>query len=65
MNPKTVSGDELYGYMTLSKDWKDGCLSIIMRGMAKNFAEQSFLTNTRRINGRSWMGILTPSGSSP
>ena len=28
--------------MTLSKDWKDGCLSIIMRGMAKNFAEQSF-----------------------
>ena len=37
-----MSGDELYGYMTLSKDWKDGCLSIIMRGMAKNFAEQSF-----------------------
>ena len=42
VNPKSVSGDELYGYMTLSKDWKDGCLSIIMRGMAKNFAEQSF-----------------------
>jgi dynein heavy chain, axonemal len=33
VNPKSVSGDELYGYMTLSKDWKDGVLSIIMRGM--------------------------------
>ena len=26
----------MYGYMTLAKDWKDGILSIIMRGMAKN-----------------------------
>lgn len=34
------SGDELYGYMTLSKDWKDGVLSIIMRGMSKNFSDQ-------------------------
>ena len=42
VNPKAVSGDELYGYMTLSKDWKDGVLSIIMRGMSKNFAEQGF-----------------------
>lgn len=33
-------GDELYGYMTLSKDWKDGVLSIIMRGMSKNFSDQ-------------------------
>ena len=75
VNPKAVSGDELYGYMTLSKDWKvrralvcvrvcaracclpvhihvqththtqmrymqDGVLSIIMRGMSKNFADQ-------------------------
>ena len=37
-----MTGDELYGYMTLSKDWKDGVLSIIMRGMAKNVAEQAF-----------------------
>ena len=29
--------------MTLSKDWKDGVLSIIMRGMAKNIAEQGFM----------------------
>lgn len=33
-------GDELYGYMTLAKDWKDGVLSIIMRGMSKNFSDQ-------------------------
>ena len=26
--------------MTLSKDWKDGVLSIIMRGMSKNFSDQ-------------------------
>ena len=31
---------ELYVYMTLSKDWKDGVLSIIMRGMSKNFSDQ-------------------------
>ena len=42
VNPKSVTGDELYGYMTLAKDWKDGVLSIIMRGMAKNIAEQGF-----------------------
>ena len=42
LNPKAVSGDELYGYMTLSKDWKDGVLSIIMRGMSKNFSDQGF-----------------------
>lgn len=42
VNPKAVSGDELYGYMTLAKDWKDGVLSIIMRGMAKNISEQGF-----------------------
>lgn len=42
LNPKAVTSDELYGYMTLSKDWKDGVLSIIMRGMAKNYAEQGF-----------------------
>lgn len=42
VNPKSVTGDELYGYMTLAKDWKDGVLSIIMRGMSKNFADQGF-----------------------
>lgn len=42
VNPKAVTGDELYGYMTLAKDWKDGVLSIIMRGMSKNFSEQGF-----------------------
>lgn len=26
--------------MTLAKDWKDGVLSIIMRGMSKNFSDQ-------------------------
>ena len=34
--PKAVSSDELYGFMTLSKDWRDGILSMIMRGMSKD-----------------------------
>jgi dynein heavy chain len=38
VNPKSVTSDELYGYMTLAKDWKDGCLSIIMRNMCKEWA---------------------------
>ena len=42
VDPKAVTSDELYGYMTLSKDWKDGCLSIIMRGMAKNNKELGY-----------------------
>jgi dynein heavy chain len=36
INPKSINTDELYGYMTLTKDWKDGVLSIIMRDMTKN-----------------------------
>ena len=36
VNPKSVTTGELYGYMTLSKDWRDGVLSIIMRNMSKN-----------------------------
>ena len=28
--------------MTLAKDWKDGCLSIITRGMSKNYTELGF-----------------------
>lgn len=42
VNPKSVTGNELYGYMTLAKDWKDGVLSIIMRGMSKSIAQQGF-----------------------
>ena len=42
VNPKAVTSDELYGCMTLSKDWKDGVLSIIMRGMSKNFKELGY-----------------------
>ena len=38
VNPKSVTTDELYGYMTLSKDWRDGVLSIIMRNMSKNIS---------------------------
>ena len=41
VNPKSVTTDELYGYMTLSKDWRDGILSIIMRNMSKNVAPYS------------------------
>ena len=39
VDPKSVTSNELYGYMTLAKEWKDGVLSIIMRGMSKNFKE--------------------------
>jgi len=42
VDPKAVTSDELYGYMTLSKEWKDGCLSIIMRGMSKNSKELGY-----------------------
>jgi dynein heavy chain len=35
INPKAITVDELYGYMTFTKDWKDGAMSIIMRGMSK------------------------------
>ena len=36
VNPKAVTNEELFGYMTLAKDWRDGCLSIVMRGMSAN-----------------------------
>ena len=48
VNPKAVTSDELYGYMTLAKDWKDGVLSIIMRGMSRNYKELGF--NEHQVN---------------
>jgi dynein heavy chain len=42
VNPKAVTNEELFGYMTLSKDWKDGCLSIVMRGMSANDRDLSY-----------------------
>ncbi|CAM9358663.1 unnamed protein product [Ascophyllum nodosum] len=36
VNPKAVTSDELYGYMTLAKEWRDGVLPIIMRNMSKD-----------------------------
>ncbi|DAZ93925.1 TPA: hypothetical protein N0F65_008868 [Lagenidium giganteum] len=36
VNPKAITADELYGFMTLEHDWKDGVLSAIMRNMAKD-----------------------------
>jgi dynein heavy chain len=38
VNRKAVTCDEVYGSMSLSKEWRDGVLSIIMRGMSKNDA---------------------------
>ncbi|KAG1695800.1 hypothetical protein DVH05_019139 [Phytophthora capsici] len=38
VNPKAITADELYGYMTLDNDWRDGVLSSIMRNMSKNSA---------------------------
>ena len=36
VNPKAITSNELYGFMNLAKEWKDGVLSIIMRNMTKN-----------------------------
>ena len=36
MSPKAVTSDELFGYMTKSKEWRDGVLSNIMRNQLKN-----------------------------
>lgn len=41
VNPKAVTTDELYGYMTLTKDWRDGILSIVMRNMSKEWSPYS------------------------
>ena len=41
-NPKAVTSNELYGYMTLAKDWKEGCLTIVMRGMSRNTRDLGF-----------------------
>ena len=35
INPKAVTADELYGQLTLTREWQDGILSIIMRNMSK------------------------------
>jgi len=42
INPKALTSDELYGFMNLSRDWKDGVLSIIMRGMSKNIRDLGY-----------------------
>ncbi len=34
IDPKAISADELYGYMTKTKEWKDGVLSNIMRNQS-------------------------------
>ena len=63
VNPKSVTGDELYGFMTLAKDWKDGVLSIIMRGMSKNIGTVRLGSTTRPTSGL-YTATLTPFGSS-
>nr|PIL99668.1 dynein heavy chain family protein [Toxoplasma gondii COUG] len=35
LNPKAISSSELYGYMTPSKEWKDGAIAVVMRNMSK------------------------------
>ena len=42
INPKAVTSNELYGFMNLAKEWKDGVLSIIMRGMSRNQKELGY-----------------------
>ncbi|GBG28212.1 Dynein heavy chain 2, axonemal [Hondaea fermentalgiana] len=38
LNPKALTSNELYGYMTLQRDWRDGALSIVMRNMSQQDA---------------------------
>ncbi|XP_026191394.1 dynein beta chain, ciliary [Cyclospora cayetanensis] len=35
LNPKAISTNELYGYMTPTKEWRDGAVAVIMRNMSK------------------------------
>ena len=49
VNPKSVNGDELYGFMTLAKDWKDG-VSIIKRGCPR-ISQNRASTITSHISG--------------
>jgi dynein heavy chain len=49
VNPKSVTSDELYGYMTLAKDWKDGCLSIVMRNMSKEWPPYTAAQNQKWV----------------
>jgi len=49
VNPKAVTTDELYGYMTLSKDWKDGVLSIIMRNMSREWVPYTSLQTNKWV----------------
>ena len=42
IDPKALTSNELYGYMTMSKEWRQGVLSIIMRGMSKNYKELGY-----------------------
>jgi hypothetical protein len=39
---QSVTSNELYGYMTLAKEWRDGVISIIMRGMSKCYKELGY-----------------------
>jgi dynein heavy chain, axonemal len=36
ISPKAVTSNELYGFLTKTKEWKDGVLSNVLRDMTKN-----------------------------
>eukprot|EP00916_Digyalum_oweni_P021759 GHVL01036069.1.p1 GENE.GHVL01036069.1~~GHVL01036069.1.p1 ORF type:complete len:4080 (+),score=886.02 GHVL01036069.1:1188-12242(+) len=36
LNPKGITSNELYGFMTKTKEWRDGAIAGIMRNMSKN-----------------------------
>lgn len=42
INPKALSGDELYGRMTLAKEWEEGVLSSVFRSMSQNAEDRGF-----------------------
>lgn len=48
INPKSLTSNELYGYMTLAKEWKDGVISIIMRGMSKCYKELGYFESQQQ-----------------
>jgi dynein heavy chain, axonemal len=45
IDPKALTSNELYGYMTMSKEWKNGVLSIIMSKLRRKQYEVSMYLN--------------------
>ena len=65
VNPKSLTTDELYGYMTLTKDWRDGVLSIVMRNMSKNITPYHATQTGKWVRLATFLGFVTRILSAP